>query len=179
MRNDVLYVWEVLAGSTVGLLAATLGRLYTSAFWALRDTRTPLRFAIVRVLLTTGLGWFLAFPVPRWLGIPASLGLVGLTISAGMAAWVEFTLLRMALNRKIGRTGLSVSYTLKLWAAAAGAAVSAFGLKMWLTALPPLLSGGVVLPLYGAAYFGFAAALRVPEATRIVKAAADLAKLDK
>jgi len=45
-----------LIGSTVGLLAATMGRLYSSAFYALRDTRTPLRYATIRVLLTAGLG---------------------------------------------------------------------------------------------------------------------------
>src|SRR5208282_4420267 len=56
MHADVLYVWGILAGSTVGLLASTLGRLYASGYYALRDTRTPLRFAIVRVLLTTILG---------------------------------------------------------------------------------------------------------------------------
>ncbi|HPV76038.1 MAG TPA: murein biosynthesis integral membrane protein MurJ, partial [Gemmatimonadaceae bacterium] len=47
------WVWGVLAGSAVGLLASTLGRLYASALYALRDTRTPLRFAMVRVGLTT------------------------------------------------------------------------------------------------------------------------------
>jgi putative peptidoglycan lipid II flippase len=167
--SDVLYVWEVLAGATVGLLAATLGRLYTSAFWALRDTRTPLRFAIIRVVLTTGLGWFLAFPVPRWLGIPAALGLVGLTVSAGMAGWVEFTLLRFALNRKIGRTGLPISYTARLWCAAVGAAAPAFAFKLWTAVLPPLISGILVLGFYGALYFGITALLRLPEATRLLQ----------
>jgi putative peptidoglycan lipid II flippase len=168
-RNDVTYVWEVLAGATIGLLAGTLGRLYTSAFWALRDTRTPLRFAVIRVLLTTGLGWFLAFPVPRWLGIPAALGLVGLTASAGMAAWVEFTLLRLALNRRIGWTGLQLSYAARLWCAAGCAAVLAFALTLWLGPWPPLLSGAAVLLLYGILYFAAAAALRLPEAIRLVK----------
>src|SRR5262249_36896236 len=51
-RTDSRYVWGILAGSAVGLLASTLGRLYSSAYYALRDTRTPLRFAIVRVILT-------------------------------------------------------------------------------------------------------------------------------
>ena len=51
---DSLYVWGILAGSAVGLLASTLGRLYSSTYYALRDTRTPLRFAVVRVALTIG-----------------------------------------------------------------------------------------------------------------------------
>src|SRR5205814_2214442 len=58
--SDVQYVWWFLIGSTVGLLAATLARLYSTAFYALRDTRTPLRYATVRVLLTAALGVFSA-----------------------------------------------------------------------------------------------------------------------
>src|SRR6266581_1950578 len=42
---DAMYVWGILAGSTVGLLASTLGRLYSSTYYALKDTRTPLRYA--------------------------------------------------------------------------------------------------------------------------------------
>ena len=53
--DDTRYVWYILVGSAVGLLAATLGRLYSSAFYALRDTRTPLRFAVLRVILTLSL----------------------------------------------------------------------------------------------------------------------------
>ena len=41
-HEDALYVWGILAGSAVGLLASTLGRLYSSTYYALRDTRTPL-----------------------------------------------------------------------------------------------------------------------------------------
>ncbi|HEX9493894.1 MAG TPA: murein biosynthesis integral membrane protein MurJ, partial [Thermoanaerobaculia bacterium] len=55
--DDTLFVWYILIGSTVGLLAVTLGRLYSSAFYALRDTRTPLRYAMLRVALTGALGW--------------------------------------------------------------------------------------------------------------------------
>ena len=44
--KEVEWVWGVLAGSAVGLLASTLSRLYASALYALRDTKTPLRFAM-------------------------------------------------------------------------------------------------------------------------------------
>jgi putative peptidoglycan lipid II flippase len=168
-QDDAVYVWKVLAGATVGLLAATLGRLYTSAFWALRDTRTPLRFAMLRVVLTTALGWFLAFPVPRWLGLPAQIGLVGLTVSAGLAGWLEFTLLRRALNSRIGRTGLSFSYLARLWTAAGSAGAIAFAIKWWFPSSHPLIVGAVVLPVYGAFFFAAAFLTRIPEASRIGK----------
>ena len=64
-RADAVYVWAVLAGSGVGLLAATMGRLYNSAFYALFDTRTPLRFAIIRVVLTVISGYLCAIPLPH------------------------------------------------------------------------------------------------------------------
>src|SRR5206468_6664604 len=38
-HDAALYVWGILAGSTVGLLASTLGRLYSSTYYALHDTR--------------------------------------------------------------------------------------------------------------------------------------------
>ena len=47
--EDVLFVWGILAGSAVGLLASTSGRLYSSVFYALRNTRTPLKFALIRL----------------------------------------------------------------------------------------------------------------------------------
>ena len=61
-RGDVDYVWAVLAGYTVGLLASTLGRLYTSAYWALRDTRTPLRFATSESRVDRRIGMVSGFP---------------------------------------------------------------------------------------------------------------------
>ena len=118
-RADAVYVWAVLAGSGVGLLAATMGRLYNSAFYALFDTRTPLRFAIIRVVLTLVLGYLCAIPLPPMLGIAQKWGVAGLTISAGVSGWVEFALLRWALNGRIGWTGLSArtwrSYGRWLW----------------------------------------------------------------
>jgi putative peptidoglycan lipid II flippase len=128
--EDSRYVWGILAGSAVGLLAQTLGRLYSSTYYALRDTRTPLRFAVVRVVLTTGLGYLAAIPLPRWLGIDPGWGVAGLTSTAGVAGWVEFMLLRRAVNRRIGATGLPVSLSAKLWTSAAVAAAAGWGVKI-------------------------------------------------
>ncbi|HLX71915.1 MAG TPA: murein biosynthesis integral membrane protein MurJ, partial [Verrucomicrobiae bacterium] len=93
-HDDSLFGWAILAGSSVGLLASTLGRLYSSTYYALRDTRTPLRYAVVRVSLTTVLGYLCAILIPRWTGIDARWSMAGLTASAGVAGWVEFVLLR-------------------------------------------------------------------------------------
>ena len=127
---DAVKVWTILAGSGVGLVAATVGRLYSSAYYALRDTRTPVRFAIVRVILTTVLGYFCSRPLPKLLGVDPFWGAAGLTASAGFAAWVEFTLLRRGMNLKIGRSEFPASYFAKLWLAAMIGAAVAWGVKL-------------------------------------------------
>lgn len=168
-RGDVDYVWAVLAGYTIGLLASTLGRVYNSAFYALRDTRTPFRFAALRVAAIAALGWLLAFPATRALGLPESMGLVGLALASGMAAWIEFSLLRSSMNRRIGRTGLNAGYTLKLCCIAIAAAAAAFFLKRPLQGLPPLASGPMVVAAFGIFYLAAAVVLRIPEASQLLK----------
>jgi putative peptidoglycan lipid II flippase len=165
-REMTVYVWGILAGSAVGLLASTLGRLYASTYYALHDTRTPLRFAIVRVVLTMGLGYVCALPLPGWLGIDQRWGVAGLTASAGVAGWVEFILLRRTLNRRIGRTGLPLSYLARLWGSAVSAAIAAWVVKLALIDRAPLVMGLFSLSMYGAAFFAVAASLGVPEARR-------------
>ena len=162
---DSVYVWGILAGSAVGLLASTLGRLYSSTYYALRDTRTPLRYAIVRVLLTTVLGYIFAIPLPRWLGISSVWGAAGLTASAGLAGWQEMLLLRRALNERIGRTGLPAEYVAKLWGSAIAAGAIAWTVKLALPALHPAITAVVVLGAYGLIFLMGTLALRVAEAS--------------
>ena len=162
-RADAVYVWAVLAGSGVGLLAATMGRLYNSAFYALFDTRTPLRFAIVRVVLTVISGYLCAIPLPHMLGIAQKWGVAGLTVSAGVAGWVEFAMLRRALNKRVGWTGLERSYLAKLWGLALGAAAVGFFMKLHMTGFGPRIQGLTILSTYGALYFFGAWMLALPE----------------
>ena len=171
-RDESVYVWAILAGSAVGLLASTLGRLYSSTYYALRDTRTPLNYAIVRVVLTTALGYLFAIPLPRWLGLASMWGAAGLTASAGIAGWVELLLLRSTLNARIGRTGLPAQYVAKLWASALAGAGVAWAIKLALPTLHPIATGIVVLGPYGIVFFAMTFALRIPEATSFLRRAA-------
>jgi putative peptidoglycan lipid II flippase len=165
---DVIYVWGILAGSTVGLLASTLGRLYSSGFYALRDTRTPLRFAILRVILTSALGYFAALPLPGLLGIEPRWGVAGLTISAGVASWVEFTLLQRALGRRTGHVGLPISFLIQVWIAALLAAAAARGLVYVLGPRGHIILAILVLGLYGIVFFAVSLALKLPEASSML-----------
>ncbi len=163
---DAVYVWAVLAGSTVGLLAVTMGRLYSSAFYALWDTRTPLKFAVIRVMLTVALGYFCAIPLPPMLGIAQRWGVAGLTASAGMAGWIEFAMLRASLNRRIGSTGIERSFVIRLWAMAIVASAAGLAVKLYVGAAGPRLSALAVLPVYGSVYFGLAYWMDLPELRR-------------
>jgi putative peptidoglycan lipid II flippase len=169
--RDVTYVWSALAGSGVGLLAGTFGRLYSSTFYALRDTRTPLNFALLRVALTLVLGWFFSSPLPRLLNIDPRWGVAGLTLSAGIAAWLEYLLLRRALHARIGGAGFSAGHLGRLWAAALTAAILCFLLHRSLSAhaafggrgsRAALLTAAAVLLPYAGLYLGLTMALRVP-----------------
>ncbi len=168
--GDALWVWAILAGSAVGMLASTLGRLYSSAYYALRDTRTPLRFAVLRVALTTGLGYLSALPLPRLLGVDPRWGMAGLTASAGVAGWVEFTLLRRSLTARVGSTGVPARLVASLWGAAVVAAAGAYGAERVLAIGHPILRAAVILPLYGLVYLALTAALGVPELKALVQA---------
>jgi putative peptidoglycan lipid II flippase len=163
-HTDVIYVWGILAGSTVGLLASTLGRLYSSGYYALRDTRTPLRFAIVRVLLTTLLGYLAALPLPRLLGIEPRWGVAGLTISAGIASWVEFTLLQRGIRRRIGQVGVPLAFLTQVWSAALIGAACARGVLIAIGHRGPILLAVIVLSVYGILFFGVSTLLKLPEA---------------
>jgi putative peptidoglycan lipid II flippase len=170
-HDATIYVWGILAGSTIGLLASTLGRLYASTYYALHDTRTPLRFAVIRVVLTTGLGYLCAIPLPQAIGIDPKWGAAGLTASAGVAGWIEFALLRRTLNRRIGRTGLSLGYVSKLWIAAIGGAGVGWAIKLLIGQRYPVIVAALVLMPYGLTYFAISSALGLSEANAVVRRA--------
>ncbi|MGB8130478.1 MAG: murein biosynthesis integral membrane protein MurJ [Candidatus Angelobacter sp.] len=166
---DAVKVWTILAGSGVGLVASTVGRLYSSAYYALRDTRTPVRFAIVRVILTTALGYFCSRPLPKLLGVDPFWGAAGLTASAGFAAWVEFVLLRRGMNLKIGRSEFPASYFARLWAAAIVGAAVAWGVKLGLHPQRPVIGGLLILVPYGAVYLGCTSLMGIDQAGGLVR----------
>ena len=165
-HRDAIYVWAILAGSAVGMLAATMSRLYNSTYYALSDTRTPLKFALIRVSLTLVLGYVCAIVLPPLIGIAARWGVAGLSASAGVAAWVEFSMLRWSLNRRLGWTGLERAYLTRLWMMAGAAAAAALAVKYSFHA-GPRITALAVIPTYGGAYLGLAYWLHVPELRRL------------
>jgi len=162
-------VWGILAGSAVGLLAGTLGRLYSSTWYALHETRLPLKYAIIRVVLTIALGYLAALQLPGALGIPARWGAAGLTASAGIAGWLEFLLLRKSLDLRIGPTRLPPGYATRLWLPALMAAAAGWGVLLLLGGRAgPIATAVAVLLPFGAVYLAGTLLLRVPLAHRLI-----------
>jgi putative peptidoglycan lipid II flippase len=188
--GDTRLVWYFLMGSTVGLLAATFGRLYSSSFYALKDTRTPLYTAMARVGLTAALAYWSAVKLPAQLGVPREIGGVGITATTGVAAWVEFLLLRKLLTKRIGATGLARRTFAIYWGSAILGAALGLGVKAallawrapmgeptqiwggWLMpapALPPVITALATLLPFGLTYLGLTYALGQSELASFIR----------
>ena len=115
------------------------------------------------------LGYLFAIPLPRALGLSWVWGAAGLTMSAGIAGWMEMLLLRRTLNARIGRTGLSGAYVAKLWISAIAGGAVAWGIKLAIPTLHPVVTAVLVLGPYGIVFFGVAFAFGVPEASRAIE----------
>ncbi len=190
-RESSIYVWYILMGYSIGLLPGTLARLYSSGFYALRDTRTPLYYAVARVSISAGLGWLLAFPLrplvirglesaglsmPRLRGVDVAiaLGAVGLSAASGIVSWIEYALLRRTLQRRIGRIPSSAAHMVRLLGAAIAA--SAAGIVVARVAIPRVAPSLHAIPAavaaaaaFGLVYLGLAMALGVPEVRAITR----------
>lgn len=164
-RDDALYVWSILAASSIGLLGLTIATIFSTTFFALGDTVTPLRAALIRISVRTVLGLILAIPVIDFLGLPPRWGAAGLGAAIGISGWVEFILLRRRLDQHLGNVPRHAGYLSKLWLVALGAAGLAWGAR-WLGAgvENPIVTAVLVLGVYGLAYAGATMALGVPEA---------------
>lgn len=187
---DSRFTWYLLIGSGIALSAQTSGRLYSSAFYALKDTRTPLKFAALRVTLGIALGYYAVRILPGQLGLPEHLGAVFITVTTGVTAWLEMSLLRHRLRRELGGIPSTGRQLAKVWPAAIAAGLVALGVKVWLGAkfgvvgavatewggavfappdLPRVAMSLGLLGLYCALYGVGCVVLRVPQASAIVR----------
>ncbi len=169
------YVWAILAAFSLGLPAATQARLYSSAFYALLDTTTPFRIALVRVAIGIALGVGLALGLPPLLRMDLHWGVVGLALGGAVAAWLEMGLLRHALGVRIGvAIGLPARFIVTVGLASALAAAAAWGARLAVTPVIaalglPLhpLREAAVLAVFGVLYLLFTLLFGVEEARAV------------
>lgn len=202
VRDDTTLVHLTLIAFSVGLVASTATRLFSSTFFALRDTRTPARVAVVRVCVAAVLGFALMIqfePVPAQaiaggiVTIPANaidwglftdltingrhLGAVGLALGSGLAAWVEWDLLRRSLRLRLGPVGPRMPVIARMILASLAATAAGWGVRYFTQGMDPLFAGLLIFPAFGVVYLGTAVALNLPEADRL--AAMLLRRLDR
>lgn len=167
---DTTWLWAILAGASLGLLASTFARLYSSAFFALQDTTTPFRYAMVRVGVGIALAYLLGVRLPVWLAIDTKWGAAGLTLAAGIAGWSEFALLRAGLQRRIGALPSVLPLLVQLWGSAFVAAAVTWAVRLpWLgrDGVPHRTEAIVLLAIFAVTYGLVTVALGIPEAVAL------------
>ena len=168
-------VWFVLSAYSLGLIATTMGRLLQNSFWALGDTKTPARIAVVRLVVSiTG-----AVPVMLLLdplhvsdvmGVDPdndlsslSFGAVGLGLGSAIAAWVELWRLQTALNRKIHEKVLPWRSVFAMVGLSLCSAAVGLTLYWIIPSWPILIQTLIVLGGYAAVYLVLARLLSFSE----------------
>ena len=159
--EDSGVVGGVLAAYGVGLVGQATVKLFASGFYALRDTRTPVKIATLSLLVST----LLAIALMRRYG-PA-----GIALGSSLGSTLNVVLHLRDLDRRIGAilgpaewraAGVSVGAA----AAAAGAGVAATHLA---EGAGPVLLALLGLGTFSVIYLALALALRHPDAARLWK----------
>ena len=137
------------------------------AFYALKDTRTPVRVSIAAVALNLALNLTLVW----------SLAEKGLALSTAVCAMAQFCVLYAILRKRLGRIEGRETLVSALKALAASLVMGAAAFAAWYYLWPEnrglfLRIGALALMVAGSAgiFFTAAAALRVPEAKRLLGA---------
>ena len=171
--EDAWLVYLALAGYSLGLLATAMSRLLQNAFYARKDTRTPARIAVLRVVVSA----IAAVPAMLLLdgvavGAVAGLGpeartlhmgSVGLAAGATVGAWVELWRLQRSLGTLLPDFRLPWASVRRMTATALVAAAPAGAVWFFLPRLPIALEASIVVAAYAAGYFAVAFARRAPE----------------
>lgn len=170
---EVRLTWAILAAYALGMGASATSRLLSSAFYALGNTATPARVAVLRVTVALALGATLMFPLDRLeVGEGLRYGAVGLALGSAVGAWLELAVLRRRLARDIGPHGSGAGSVLRLIAAAVAAVAAGSGTRLGLVAIVPGLHPIPVavgtLGVTGLVYLGLTALLGVRSPLREV-----------
>jgi putative peptidoglycan lipid II flippase len=155
--GDTTAAAAALAGYAIGLAGYAGIKVVTPAFYALGDVRTPMRVALLSIVVNLGLNWLLV----RGLG----LGHVGLAVSTSGVALANFTVLFLVLAGRAqgARTGLPADLARIAAATAVMLLAAAAADRATLTVLPQagvLRHAGRVAALFLAGAPAYALACR-------------------
>jgi len=163
---DNWLVFLVLAGYSLGMIAASTSRLLNNAFFAIGETKTPARVAVERVLLSASIGVLLMLQLDavelsqvtsRFGGDPVGdsvlrLGALGLSAAAGLSAWYELGRLIRRMRASFPEYRLPWGPVLQYVAASLVAALPALGVWWLVRQWHPSWIALIVLPIYPLTY---------------------------
>lgn len=133
---------KALVAYSVGLPFIALSRPLVAGFYALEDTRTPVRIAVVCLVANIGLGAWLMFPLKH----------VGLALAVSISSFLNFALLFSGLCKRLGHCPLSAKgalQTLLLSCVIGAGAWLTAGVNLWWLALIPAWVMGYMAAAYG------------------------------
>src|SRR5437016_4479715 len=156
--DDTGLVGSVLAAYGVGMLGQATVKLFASGFYAMRDTRTPVKIAALSLVVSTALAWLLM----RWLGAP------GIALGSSIGVFVNTTFNLRGLSRRIGSVLRGADWRAFGITLVAGvlAGAAAIGVARLTGGVPPVPRGVAVLAIFGIVYAALTLALQHPDAAR-------------
>ncbi len=157
-HSDSILVGGVIAAYGVGLLGQATVKLFASGFYALRDTRTPVKIAAFSLAVGSGLGWLLL----RWFG-PA-----GIALGSSVGGTLSTVLHLRDLDRRIGAV-LRPEHWRAVGAAVLGAgaaALAGLGAAAVTAGLGVLPRALAAVGIFGVVYAAVTSLLRHPDALR-------------
>lgn len=149
---DTLITWGVVAAYALGLPASASSRVLSSAFYALRDTRTPARAAYLRVGISVTLGMAFMLPADDMGFGMLRLGAAGLALGSTCGAWLEFWILRRSLRARVGPFGPTSGGVVPLALAAALATAAGVTMQSLVPAAHPAILAVETLIPFGVVY---------------------------
>jgi putative peptidoglycan lipid II flippase len=161
--TDTAVTAGVLAAYAIGLPAQASVRLIASGFYALGDTRTPVRIAALTVALSAGLA----------ASAMQVFGVAGIALGTAAASYVNVGLLLRGLSRRLGPISLDPAARIPgaVLAGLVGATALTLAVGTLAAPLPRLPETLVALLVFGVVYVGAAAALGHPEARELLRRA--------
>jgi len=150
----------VLAAYAIGIPAQSSIKLFASGHYAFGDTRTPVRIAVLQVVVAAGSAYFLM----------QRLGPAGIALGAAIGAYVNVGLNFTALTRRVGRIlGVVEHRAIALSiAATVPAAFVAIAIVDRIVTAPPWASAGAGLAAFGLVYGLLTVGLGHPDGRRLI-----------
>ena len=156
--DDTMLVGGVLAAYGIGLLGQSTVKLFASGFYAMRDTRTPVRIAIASLVISGVLSWLFM----------RRLGPAGIALGSSIGGTFNTVLHLYDLDKRIGTILQTADWRIVglVVVAALIAVLLGSGMDYLAVGWRPIPRAIAVLGIFGVAYGALTLAFRHPDAER-------------